>query len=97
MNIFGSLLFLHGHVANAELARQLASPSTDSPACAAQPAAPVQQRRAVEQHLALVGYEHAGHAVQQRRFTRARGPHDGHGFAVAHRQADAFEDPLLGE
>ncbi|MBH1364758.1 hypothetical protein I5T79_10735 [Stenotrophomonas maltophilia] len=26
MNIFGSLLFLHGHVANAELARQLASP-----------------------------------------------------------------------
>ena len=43
MNIFGSLLFLHGHVATAELARQLASPSTDSPACAAQPAAPVQQ------------------------------------------------------
>ncbi|EPJ6838187.1 hypothetical protein E4417_06380 [Stenotrophomonas maltophilia] len=26
MNIYGSLLFLHGHVANAELARQLASP-----------------------------------------------------------------------
>jgi hypothetical protein len=28
MNIFGSLLFLQGHVASAELARQLASPST---------------------------------------------------------------------
>lgn len=27
MNIFGGLLFLHGHVASAELARQLASPS----------------------------------------------------------------------
>ncbi|MCO7461993.1 MULTISPECIES: hypothetical protein [Stenotrophomonas] len=27
MNIFSSLLFLHGHVTNAELARQLASPS----------------------------------------------------------------------
>jgi len=26
MNIYGSLLFLHGHVANAELARQLACP-----------------------------------------------------------------------
>ncbi|MFL4597681.1 hypothetical protein ACJ6WI_10430 [Stenotrophomonas maltophilia] len=26
MNIFSSLLFLHGHVASAELARQLASP-----------------------------------------------------------------------
>ncbi len=26
MNIFSSLLFLHGHVANAELARRLASP-----------------------------------------------------------------------
>lgn len=32
MNIFGGLLFLHGHVASAELARQLASPSpTPSP------------------------------------------------------------------
>ena len=51
----------------------------------------------VEKHLALVGHEHAGHAVQQGRFAGARGPHDGHGFAVAHRQADAFEDPLLGE
>ncbi|WP_198994678.1 hypothetical protein [Stenotrophomonas maltophilia] len=46
MNIFGSLLFLHGHVANAELARQLASPSTASPTGAPQPAAPVQQPRA---------------------------------------------------
>ncbi|HEL2977597.1 TPA: hypothetical protein UMB92_000411 [Stenotrophomonas maltophilia] len=27
MNIFSSLLFLHGHIASAELARQLASPS----------------------------------------------------------------------
>ncbi|QBL42460.1 hypothetical protein MG068_18815 [Stenotrophomonas sp. ASS1] len=27
MNIFSGLLFLHGHVASAELARQLASPS----------------------------------------------------------------------
>lgn len=43
MSIFGSLLFLHGHVANAELARQLASPSTASLACAARPATPVQQ------------------------------------------------------
>ncbi|WP_202908097.1 hypothetical protein [Stenotrophomonas maltophilia] len=43
MTIFGSLLFLHGHVANAELARQLASPSATSPACAARPASPVQQ------------------------------------------------------
>ncbi|HDS1596581.1 MULTISPECIES: hypothetical protein [Stenotrophomonas] len=43
MNIFGSLLFLHGHVANAELARELASPSTASPACAARPATPLQQ------------------------------------------------------
>ena len=31
MNIYGSLLFLQGHVANAELARQLACPSTGSP------------------------------------------------------------------
>ncbi|WP_294996950.1 hypothetical protein [uncultured Stenotrophomonas sp.] len=31
MNIFGSLLFLHGHVASAELARQLAGPSTPPP------------------------------------------------------------------
>ena len=52
---------------------------------------------AVEEHLAVIGYEHAGHAVQQGRFAGARRPHDGHGFAVAHRQADAFEDPLLGE
>ncbi|HDS1137131.1 TPA: hypothetical protein QDZ75_001140 [Stenotrophomonas maltophilia] len=41
MNIFGSLLFLHGHVASAELARQLASPVP--PRCAPQPAAPVQR------------------------------------------------------
>lgn len=41
MNIYGSLLFLHGHVANAELARQLASPSTPAPQCAPHPAAPV--------------------------------------------------------
>ncbi len=27
MNIFSGLLFLHGHVASTELARQLASPS----------------------------------------------------------------------
>ncbi|WP_286070107.1 hypothetical protein [Stenotrophomonas sp. 57] len=32
MNLFSSLLFLHGHIASAELARQLASPSpTPSP------------------------------------------------------------------
>ena len=31
MNIFGSLLFLHGHIASAELARQLASPSPAPP------------------------------------------------------------------
>ncbi|HIE5095757.1 hypothetical protein WG628_19130 [Stenotrophomonas maltophilia] len=31
MNIFGSLLFLHGHVASAELARQLAGQSTPPP------------------------------------------------------------------
>ncbi|MHC1653420.1 hypothetical protein ACODUL_09055 [Stenotrophomonas maltophilia] len=31
MNIFSSLLFLHGHVASAELARQLASPSPTPP------------------------------------------------------------------
>ncbi|WP_231236904.1 hypothetical protein, partial [Escherichia coli] len=41
MNIFGSLLFLHGHVSSAELARQLASPVP--PRCAPQPAAPVQR------------------------------------------------------
>lgn len=46
MNIYGSLLFLHGHVANAELARQLACPSTPAPQCARQPAAPVQPPRA---------------------------------------------------
>ena len=39
MNIYGSLLFLQGHVANAELARQLARPSTGSPTGAPQPAA----------------------------------------------------------
>jgi hypothetical protein len=44
MNIFGGLLFLQGHVASAELARQLASPST-CPQCARQPAAPVQPPR----------------------------------------------------
>ena len=31
MNIFSGLLFLHGHVASAELARQLASPSPPPP------------------------------------------------------------------
>ena len=31
MNIFSGLLFLHGHVASAELARQLASPSPSPP------------------------------------------------------------------
>ncbi|WP_338795171.1 hypothetical protein [Stenotrophomonas maltophilia] len=31
MNIFGGLLFLQGHVASAELARQLASPSPPPP------------------------------------------------------------------
>ncbi|HDS1532724.1 TPA: hypothetical protein QEK88_002604 [Stenotrophomonas maltophilia] len=31
MNIFGGLLFLQGHVASAELARQLASPSPTPP------------------------------------------------------------------
>ncbi len=31
MNIFSGLLFLHGHVASAELARQLASPSPTPP------------------------------------------------------------------
>ncbi|WP_164136126.1 hypothetical protein [Stenotrophomonas maltophilia] len=31
MNIYSSLLFLHGHVASAELARQLASPSQTPP------------------------------------------------------------------
>ncbi|HFK2920887.1 TPA: hypothetical protein ACGY72_002061 [Stenotrophomonas maltophilia] len=46
MNIFGSLLFLHGHIVNAELARQLACPSTGSPTGTPQPAAPVQQPRA---------------------------------------------------
>lgn len=45
MNIYGSLLFLQGHMANAELARQLACPSTGSPTGAPQPAAPVQQPR----------------------------------------------------
>ncbi|HHA2861465.1 MULTISPECIES: hypothetical protein [Stenotrophomonas] len=45
MNIYSSLLFLHGHVANAELARQLASPSAPAPQCARQPAAPVQPPR----------------------------------------------------
>ncbi|WP_369039282.1 hypothetical protein [Stenotrophomonas maltophilia] len=43
MNIFSGLLFLHGHVASAELARQLAGPSPAPPQCAPQPAAPVQQ------------------------------------------------------
>ncbi|MBH1431347.1 hypothetical protein I5U42_08540 [Stenotrophomonas maltophilia] len=33
MNIFGSLLFLHGHVASAELARQLASPAAAPATC----------------------------------------------------------------
>ncbi|HGM5120867.1 hypothetical protein ROW33_02870 [Stenotrophomonas maltophilia] len=46
MNIFGDLLFLQGHVASAELARQLASPSTPAPQSARQPAAPVQPPRA---------------------------------------------------
>ncbi|HEL5026637.1 TPA: hypothetical protein UOA81_001827 [Stenotrophomonas maltophilia] len=46
MNIFSGLLFLHGHVASAELACQLASPSTPAPQCARQPAAPVQPPRA---------------------------------------------------
>ncbi|MHC1668842.1 hypothetical protein ACODUO_06730 [Stenotrophomonas maltophilia] len=35
MNIFSSLLFLHGHIASAELARQLATPvasTTGAPA-----------------------------------------------------------------
>ncbi|HDS1654117.1 TPA: hypothetical protein QEL76_002051 [Stenotrophomonas maltophilia] len=32
MNIYGSLLFLHGHVASTELARQLACPSPTPPA-----------------------------------------------------------------
>ena len=45
MNIFGGLLFLQGHVASAELARQLASPSAPAPQSARQPAAPVQQPR----------------------------------------------------
>ncbi|WP_303636946.1 hypothetical protein [Stenotrophomonas tuberculopleuritidis] len=45
MNIFSGLLFLHGHVASAELARQLASPSPAPPRCAPQPAVPVQQPR----------------------------------------------------
>ncbi|HDS1631860.1 MULTISPECIES: hypothetical protein [Stenotrophomonas] len=31
MNIFSGLLFLHGHVASVELARQLASPSPTPP------------------------------------------------------------------
>ncbi|WP_295555898.1 hypothetical protein [uncultured Stenotrophomonas sp.] len=31
MNIFGGLLFLQGHVASTELARQLASPSPTPP------------------------------------------------------------------
>ncbi len=42
MNIFSGLLFLQGHVASAELARQLASASTPAPQCAPQPAAPAQ-------------------------------------------------------
>ncbi|MFL6957770.1 hypothetical protein ACJ7C5_08330 [Nocardiopsis yanglingensis] len=45
MNIFGSLLFLHGHVASAELARQLASPPAPAPQCVRLPAAPVQPPR----------------------------------------------------
>ncbi|HDS1511867.1 hypothetical protein I5U67_18400 [Stenotrophomonas maltophilia] len=45
MNIFSGLLFLHGHVASAELARQLASPSTPAAQRARQPAAPVQPPR----------------------------------------------------
>lgn len=45
MNIFGGLLFLHGHVASAELARQLAGPSTPAPPRAPQPARPVQRPR----------------------------------------------------
>ncbi|CAH0066434.1 hypothetical protein I5W21_05010 [Stenotrophomonas maltophilia] len=45
MNIFGGLLFLQGHVASTELARQLASPTTPAPQCAQQPAAPVQPPR----------------------------------------------------
>ncbi|MGF6417429.1 hypothetical protein ABH900_000896 [Stenotrophomonas sp. AN71] len=31
MNIFGSLLFLQGHIASAELARQLAAPPVPAP------------------------------------------------------------------
>ena len=46
MNIFSGLLFLHGHVASVELARQLASPSTPAPQSARQTAAPVQPPRA---------------------------------------------------
>ena len=42
MNIFGSLLFLHGHVTNAALARQLASPPPRASPPDAQPAAPAQ-------------------------------------------------------
>ncbi len=34
MNIFSGLLFLHGHLASAELARQLASPSPPPPSTA---------------------------------------------------------------
>ena len=49
MNIFSGLLFLHGHVTNAALARQLASPSpTPTPPPAAPlvvPAAGRQPRR----------------------------------------------------
>ncbi len=45
MNIFGSLLFLHGHVSNAELARQLASPSPAPPRHAPQPSVPAPRPR----------------------------------------------------
>ncbi|SDK63379.1 hypothetical protein [Stenotrophomonas pavanii] len=45
MNIFGSLLFLHGHVTNAELARQLASPSAAPPRHAPQPSVPAPRAR----------------------------------------------------
>lgn len=32
MNIYASLLFLHGHIANADLAHQLAEPAEDTDA-----------------------------------------------------------------
>ena len=51
----------------------------------------------VEDHLAGGGREQPRQRPQQGRLTGARRSHDGHGFAVAHRQTDAFEDPLLGQ